>query len=218
MTQTYGQQCQIGGPLPDLIGSPAVAAGQYLDKDHPALCDRRLAEVSLCYPTGSTLSQGPLTLILRVWREAEDRLLHMVREITLEVQIFSKLLSDSARICGNVTLDPLDHVELQQGDVLGVRLPLNSDSALLPIVTNTTDGSGLYRDTRDESNFNRPLTESDLEFKGDLSLNIRAKFSNIAPGSGENREHTQYNSNECFGCSRRSKCFITPFPDSCIKY
>lgn len=151
--------------------------GQYLDTLHPATCDGDITALSLCYPSSPALPQAPLGLLLRVWRRSKDQTLRMVREVSLKVQIFSEPSNDSRNVCGNWTLDRLNYIELMHGDVLGVLLPVNSDLALLPVVTNTTDAPGLYRSTRDSSNFDLPLGDSDLEFKGGLSLNIYAEYA-----------------------------------------
>lgn len=178
----FGQSssCEVGRrppPLDRSFPSPAIT-GQYLDMLHPATCNGRLSTISICY--SATLTPGAAhRLVLRVWRQSEDRWsthLKQVREIQLMVQISSKAVPDSSHTCANHSLDQVGHIDLVQGDILGILLPSQSDFEL-PVVTNNTQAGGLYRVTRESIDTEFPLMESDLAFESTLSLEIHAVYT-----------------------------------------
>ena len=176
--------CEIGTHSSSLLDSsfPTAITGMYLDILHPATCNGRLSALSLCYP--ATLTQGDeLRTRLQVWRQSEqeqDSLhLRMVREIELTVRVSSELFPSFSLVCAQHSLVS-GHIDLIQGDILGVILPSQPDSEFLPVVTNSTESRGLFQVVRESRDAEMPLTESDLVFVSSLSLEVRMVYAGVA--------------------------------------
>ena len=176
--------CEIGTHSSSLLDSsfPTAITGMYLDILHPATCNGRLSALSLCYP--ATLTQGDeLATMLQVWRQSEqeqDSLhLRMVREIELTVTVSSELVPSFSLVCAQHSLVS-GHIDLMQGDILGVILPSQPDSEFLPVVTNSTESGGLFQVVRESTDAEMPLSESDLVFVSSLSLEVRMVYAGVA--------------------------------------
>lgn len=86
---------------------------------------------------------------------------------------------ETAFACATLTLHRSEYIAVQEGDVLGVYLPILTSGILHPIGEGR-NASGLYSDQRGPmTSFNeRTVTSGDLKFEENLELHLSADIGN----------------------------------------
>ena len=132
-----GDECTLGRT--DLTPKlPNANPGLFIDRDSPAPCSGQIINWKICHYNSRKINRrNTLQIFLQTWRNT--------------ISIASRISSYSATIdiplqpndfqCVNITVDPADYVDVQQGDFVGVYTFFD---AVLPVVGITNDSSRVW--------------------------------------------------------------------------
>ena len=131
----HGQTCTLGRT--DLQPSvPNPNPGLFIQEQGRAPCDGQIIGWTVCYYDPRTFScRETFQISLEVWRSATLRHLNIVGSNSVRVELPNEVEDFQ---CVNITVDPAERINVQQGDFLGVYA---SAFAVLPVVS-TNAGSG----------------------------------------------------------------------------
>ena len=131
-----GQTCTLGRT--DLQPSvPNPNPGLFIQEQGRAPCDGQIIGWTVCYynPRAFSLRES-FQISLEVWRNVTLRQLNIVGRNSVTVELPNEVKDFQ---CVNITVDPAEHINVQQNDFLGVYATV---FAVLPVVSHNTGGSG----------------------------------------------------------------------------
>ena len=131
-----GQTCTLGRT--DLQPSvPNPNPGLFIQEQGRAPCDGQIIGWTVCYydPRAFTRRES-FQISLEVWRNVTLRQLNIVGSNSVTVELPNEVEDFQ---CVKITVDPAEHINVQQNDFLGVYA---TAFAVLPVVSANAGGSG----------------------------------------------------------------------------
>ena len=157
----------------------------YFDLDHPAKCSGYISQLHYCYYAanfnGFVMDNPVHQAIIQIWRkDLNTRELHWVHEYELSQDTSQDNRDDF--ICRNETLKPKDYISIEENDVIGVTLPIHTQTPPLQLISTNTTGFGLYLKPLSLSSIKTVKLSSLMQHKG-LVLHLSADISEFAHSS-----------------------------------
>ena len=157
----------------------------YFDLDHPAKCSGYISQLHYCYYAanfnGFVMDNPVHQAIIQIWRkDLNMRELHWVHEYELSQDTSQDNRDDF--ICRNETLKPKDYISIEENDVIGVTLPIHTQTPPLQLISTNTTGFGLYLKPLSLSSIKTVKLSSLMQHK-ELVLHLSADISEFAHSS-----------------------------------
>ena len=161
-----------------------TAPGNYLDLHHPALCPGNLTAWQFChYPQEYSISYDGYVYraYFRIWRPDDNNVMYtLIYELEELIALKPTSIEPTGIpqqqfVCVDVTLGS-DIVPIERGDVIGVLVPsmLTVSIPGIVMIANTSEGYGLFRDTRQLLLENTAVRDAELEEEPTLALHLQA--------------------------------------------
>ena len=175
---SYQTGCSFGASP----SGPAVvhtAPGNYLDLHHPALCPGNLTAWQFChYPQEYSIDSDAYTYraYFRIWRPDDNNVMYtLIYELEELIVLEPTGIPQQQFVCVDVTPGS-DIVPIERGDIIGVLVPSRLTVSIpgIVMIANTSEGYGLFRDTRPLLLENRVVRDTELEEEPTLALHLQA--------------------------------------------
>ena len=176
---TATSKCTAGSAQ-TTAGEPISASGQYINLDHPAVCQGNLTAWHFCYYPGN---ENSFSVHFRVWRPTRGRSLFTLihtNERTFTTSVVGN--NQSVLNCEQVTLNEENYVQIEPDDVVGIYIPFFSSVSAVGMYQSPQEGAGVYHvrrnilfilgDSSVERNDLTKLNNAVLHLYADISKSI----------------------------------------------